>query len=425
MRIRLAMLLLAILALGGIAAAFVQETAPSELLKTADEMTQVAVRIRGLEPKAPLARGVKSRDDIFKYLNDSVNENYSQQELQEEGKLLHILGLIPASMDFKDYILKLYTEQVAGFYDPEKRTFFIASWLPLDMQKPAMVHELTHALQDQYFEIGKTLKQDRQLHNDDVALAHEALREGDAVAVMLDYQLEPVKRTFSQLPDLAPVMGVVMSSMQSQFPVFNSAPPFLQETLFFPYRYGASFLQKMWAKNPSWEFVNKAYSDLPASTEQIMHPEKYLESRDEPKSVNAEALVAKLGGGWKVSYKNVLGEFSMGLLLNVHLSEGRSKRAAAGWGGDQILLLENGSGKNAILVDTVWDTPEEANEFFDAMQEWLQKRCPNASKSDETPAGFSLTQDKEINSLHREGTGVRFIIGLPASDAQLLRDSKF
>ena len=115
--------------------------------------------------------------------------------------------------------------------------------------------------------------------------------------------------------------------------------------MFFPYSYGAAFLQKIWAQNPSWESVNKMYSDLPSSTEQIIHPEKYFVTRDEPKPVSAEALAARLGSDWKVAYKNVLGEFSLNLLLSLHLSEERSRRSAAGWGGDQVLLLENSAGQ--------------------------------------------------------------------------------
>jgi len=137
--------------------------------------------------------------------------------------------------------------------------------------------------------------------------------------------------------------------------------------------------------------------------------------------VDAEALSAKLGSDWKIVYKNVLGEFSLGLMLNSYLSEERARRSAAGWGGDQVLLLENGAGKNAVLVNTVWDSGDEAAEFFQAMQMWLQQRYPNVPKSDETPAGFSLQQDKEIHSIRHEGANVRFILDLPAANAPQLK----
>ena len=230
-------------------------------------------------------------------------------------------------MDYRGFIIKLLTEQVGGFYDPDKKTFFIASWLPSEEQKPVMIHELTHALQDQHFDVGKMLKEDRSLQNDDRILAHEAVMEGDGMVVMLQYFLEPVKRHFSQLPDLASIMQAQMTSMQSQFPVFKEAPLYIQETLLFPYGYGASFLQYVWRKNPSWEAVNKIYSDMPASTEQIMHPEKYYGERDTPKPVNTGDFMARLGDGWKVTDKNVLGEFSLGLLMSLHLTEEQSRKA--------------------------------------------------------------------------------------------------
>jgi len=421
MRIRWILYFAVGVGLCGSALALVQETSPAELLKTADEMIQVTARLRGIQPKAPIARGVKSRNEISQYLNEQVKENYSEIELQHESKVLRILGLIPPTLDYREFVLKLYSEQIAGFYDAERKTFFIASWLSAAEQKPVMVHELNHALQDQHFNIMNIIKDDRKLQNDDRAMAHQALFEGDATVVMLNFELEPVKRTFSQLPDLALAMRTLLASMQSQFPVFKSAPQFMQETMFFPYAYGAAFLQKAWAQNPSWDFVNKMYTDPPSSTEQILHPDKYYGTRDEPRQVDAEAIAAKLGSGWKVVYRNVLGEFSLGLLLDLTLSEERARRSAAGWGGDQIVLVENGTGKNAVVVNTAWDSADEAGEFYESMQSWLQQRYPNASKSDETASGYSLQQDSEIQAIRREGTNVRFVIGFPASDAPQLK----
>jgi len=422
MRIRWALYLAIIIGLCGSALALVQDINPSDLLKTADEMARVAARLRGLQPKAPIERGLKNRIEISQYLDEQVKENYSDSELQKEGTTLRILGVIPASIDYKGFVLKLYSEQIAGFYDGDKKTFFVASWLSADDQKPVMVHELDHALQDQHFGVMKVLKEDRKSGNGDRSMAHQALFEGDATVVMLNYELEGVKRTFDTLPDLALAMRTLLLGMQSQFPVFKSAPAYLQESMFFPYAYGAAFLQKAWAKNPSWDFVNKIYKDLPSSTEQILHPDKYFVTRDEPQTVNAEALVPKLGSDWKVVYKNVLGEFSIVQMLNIGLSEERSKRSAAGWGGDQVLLLENGEGKNAVLVDTVWDNPAEATEFFQSMQIWLQQRYPNIAKSDETEKGFSLQHDSEIESIRHEGSNVRFVLNLPASYAAQLKE---
>jgi hypothetical protein len=420
MRIRWILWLTLIAGLSSGAMALVQETDEALLLKTADEMVQVTSRLRGLEPKAPISRGVKNRSEISRYLNDHVREDYAEGELQKEGKMLKRLGLIPAEMNYREFILNLLTEQVSGFYDPDKKTFFIASWLSPAEQKPVMVHELTHALQDQYFDVKAILEEDRKRDNDDRTLAHQALMEGDGMVVMLDYLLEPAKRHFAELPDLAFIMRTQMAAMQSQFAVFKNAPPFLQEVLLFPYGYGSSFLQQIWKQNPSWQSVNKIYSDLPASTEQIMHPEKYYGSRDEPKPANAEGFADRLGQDWKIAYKNVLGEFSLGLLLSLHLTDERARRAAAGWGGDQVLLLENNAGKDAVLVNTLWDTPDDSEKFFAAMDEWFRQHYPKAQRVNESPTGFSLVVDREFHALRRDGAAVRFIIGLPETDSRKL-----
>jgi hypothetical protein len=408
-------LLILIAGMSRATSALIQTADTSELLKTADEMIQTVARIRGLEPKSRILRGVKSREEISRFLNELIQKEYNPSELQKQGKMLQKLGLIPASMDFKDFLLKLLSEQAEGFYDPETKTLYIASWTPPDEQKPVMAHEITHALQDQYFDLGKTMKEDRALGNDDRALAHEAIREGDGMAVMLNYLLEPAKRDFTKLPDLTTVMRAQMAVSQSRNAVFNSAPQYIQENLLFSYGYGAAFLQKIWAKDPSWKSIDKLYENMPSSTEQLLHPEKYF-ARDDPKPVQEEDIAAKLGNNWKVSYKNVLGEFSLGLLLNLRFTETRARRVVNGWGGDQVLLLENGEGKDAVFVNTIWDSAGEADVFFAAMQEWLKQTYPKATTNKESPTGFSLVQDGEFHSLQREGTSIRFIIGLPESD---------
>ncbi len=413
-----------ILALGlsGFTAAAYQTTSATDLLKVADEVTQSVVRLRGLQPKAPIQKGVKSREEISQYLNEHVRSDYQEGELEREGKMLQKLGLIPVNVDYKDFVLKLLTEQVGGFYDPDHKTFFMAGWLPVDQQKPVMAHELTHALQDQYFDLNKTLKEDLKLHDDDRTLAHQAIFEGDAMAVMLDFLLEPTKRNFAQLPDLVFVMRSLMSSMETQFTVFKSAPPYVKETLLVPYSYGAAFLQKVRSNQP-WSAVDKLYSDLPSSTEQIIHPEKYLTTRDDPKTIQAPDLDERFGKPWQTTYRNVLGEFSLYLLLKAYLPEEQSKRAAAGWGGDQAVLLEEDGGTHsAVAIASSWDTPEDSQEFFESGCEWLQKRFPRGRPVKETPGVCVMTSDSEFNSVRQDGSQVRLILGAPEKLASKLKD---
>jgi hypothetical protein len=388
----------------------------AELLKAVDGVVDRVVELRGLPKKAAIERGVSTREEIVQYLRENIDEVYREEDLQREEWLLKKLGLIPATMDYKEFTIELLTEQVGGYYDPKRKTFFVADWLPIEQQLPVMAHELTHALQDQHFDLEQLMERDRRLHNEDRLLAHQAIIEGDAVAVMFDYILLPLGRTFAELPDMTLLMQLQLESMNSQFKILESAPDFLKETLLFPYSYGPTFLKKIRTRDPSWAAVNKIYADLPASTEQIIHPEKYLEERDDPTPVDIEDPVPELGEDWKTSYKNVLGEFSYYLLLKLHLPEGEARRAAAGWDGDQILLLEKGSGeKRAVFAASVWDTEEEAEEFYLGLLRWLETRFPDAPKQKDD-AKYSLSHQGERHGIQRDGLMVQFVVGLPEGE---------
>ncbi len=415
-------LLLSALLLAGSAQALLQETTPAEkLIAAADELIPVVARLRGLKPKAPIQKGVESREEISQFINREVNDHYQKSELKNEGILLQKLGLIPPGLDYAEFTLKLLTEQIGGYYDSEKKAFFIAGWLPVDEQKPAMVHELTHALQDQYFDLDGMVKRDRKAQNDDMALAHQAIAEGDATAVMLDYVLEPKGKTFLQLPDLVFVMQAELAYANNQYEVLKSAPDFIKQTLVFPYSYGAAFLQKVRAHDEPWSAVDKIYSNLPSSTEQVIHPEKYLDQRDDPKPVELEDPTPRLGKGWRIAYRNVLGEFSLYLLLKLSMTDEAAKKAATGWGGDQVILAEDADAKqDAVFAATVWDNQESADRFYDALSTWLQHGRSQARKLESSANELAIVSGGEYRSIRRQGTAVRFIVGLPESYAEKL-----
>jgi hypothetical protein len=282
---------------------------------------------------------------------------------------------------------------------------------------------LTHALQDQYFDLNGMAKRDRKAHNDDAALAHQAIAEGDATAVMLDYLLEPAGRNYLQLPDLVFIMRTQLSLMNNQFEVLKDSPEYIKETLVFPYSYGAAFMQKARAHNEPWSVVDKIYADLPSSSEQIMHPEKYLGQRDNPKPVEVEDPTPQLGKAWKITCKNVMGEFGLYLLLKLQLSEESAKNAAAGWGGDQAILVEeNGSNNSAVFFESAWDDKEAADRYYGALANWLQKKYAQGRRTAESENGFAMLSAGEYISIRRRGNNVRLILGLPESYAEKFND---
>jgi len=399
--------------------AFLQESDKTDALKTADEIEAKVAKLRSLNSLAPIRKGIKTREEIAGFLQRRVREEYADEDLLREGLVLQKLGLVPPAIEYKAFMLKLLTEQVGGYYDPEEKTFFIAGWLAPELQKGIMAHELVHALQDQHFDLGKLMKEGRSLNNDDRQLARQAIYEGDAMAVMMDYLLEPAGRDFTSLPDLVFVMRAQMSSMDAQFEVFRQAPAVLKEMLLFPYGYGAAFLQKVRAGKP-WSTVDKIYADLPVSTEQVLHPEKYTGERDLPETVEAVDPAPRLGESWKTSYRNVLGEFALFLLLKDRLPEERSRRAAMGWDGDSVLLLEGPNGAAFLTGESVWDSPDDAEEFYAALRDLMRSRYGEGKDRTPPAQGFSVSKDGESWSVERTASRVKYVFGLPAGLAAKL-----
>ena len=161
-------------------------------------------------------------------------------------------------------MVDLLTEQIAGLYDPRAREFYIADWIPLEDQRMVMAHELTHALQDQHFQIEGWVKAARP--NDDAELAREAVLEGSAMAAMIDYLLKGTGRSVEDLPAIDPAL---LAGDTSKTPKLQEAPQFMKDALIFPYFAGLTFSTAI-LKSSGWKGVSAVFAKPPVSTQQIM-----------------------------------------------------------------------------------------------------------------------------------------------------------
>jgi len=214
--------------------------------------------------------------------------------------------------------------------------------------------------------------------------------------------------SFVNLPNVTQLTGLDQALTSGEYKIFASAPLYFKETLIFPYTSGLAFLQAF-RKDNSWERVGQVYADLPKSTEQIMHPAKYMASRDEPTAIPPELPASLKTGAWTSSYENVLGEFSTLLLLKQFLPAADSERAAAGWDGDLIQLFTNGEGREALLMRFVFDTDNDATEFFDAYKQLVVKKFPDASAQVAEGDALSWTAGSNRISLKRTAARVEVL----------------
>ena len=315
----------------------------------------------GLAFKTPPNVESKPRDSVRVFLERKFTVDLPASELSGMERSYKAFGLIPESMDLRAFMLDLLTEQVAGYYDPKAKTLYVVEGDDEAVTNITISHELVHALQDQHFNLD-SLQQARD--DNDRLTAGQAVVEGQATLEQIGAMIG-ADNAITAMPGGWDRVRQMIREAQTSMPVFASAPTILQETLIFPYLTGAEFMRKFKAEVPK----QSPYTRMPVSTEQMMHTERYFESRDDPTKV---VLPAPLSGTER--YQNNLGEFETRILLYEYIKDqGSAVRGAAGWDGDRYMLIETPRG-DAIAWVTVWDTSIDAAEFFDLLDASLIKR---------------------------------------------------
>jgi hypothetical protein len=308
------------------------------------------------------------RSELRQILQQKVREVYSAEELRDYGRTLATLGLVPEGTDMQEVMLGLYDEQVAAFYVPEERALYTFKDTSFsgNLDRVTLAHELTHALQDQTFDLTKFPLKVKD--NDDLALATSALMEGDATVLMAEF--------YGQHLDAGSVLGDLLGGVLGQNTAkFQAAPPYLREMLMFPYQQGAEFAMALSAAGGS-DALNEAFRHPPTCTTQILHPEKFLQNRHDPETIELKRLDAK---DWRLVGSNVLGEFGIRSLLQQHVDALEAQRAAQGWNGDRYHVYERGTNGPTLLVwTTAWETESDAQGFESAYNEVVQKRSVTA-----------------------------------------------
>lgn len=334
--------------------------------------TQV-VEERQLQPNATVPVVLLTTSELRTNVINDFLADYTDEKISDDVLELSIIGLLKPNFDLRTLYIDLLSEQVAGYYDNETKEMFVVSDTGFEgPERLTYSHEYTHALQDQNYNIDHGLN-----YNDDACekdsercAAVQALIEGDAVlSQTLWYQYYATAQDQAQIAQY-------YNSLKS--PVYDSAPAFLKEDFVFPYNQGATFVQDIYSSG-GWSAVNAVYHNPPVDTEQILHPSLY--PSDKPITVTLPDLLSTLGTGWREVDRNTMGEWYTYLILadgdntSARLSNSDAQTAAAGWGGDQYLVLHNDSANLTVfLMKTVWDTTNDASQFASSFQQYANAR---------------------------------------------------
>lgn len=318
-------------------------------------------RATGLRFTAPAKVEVRTRAQVRAFVTRALDAPGAREEIAAQALAYQRLGAIPDSMDLRALLGRLLGEQVAGYYDPESKTLYVVQGVDSATTAATLRHELVHALQDQHRNLDSLLH--LRGNADRAAAAHAAL-EGQA--------------TWTQVgggTDLASRLAGGWDRVRAQIrenadrsPALADAPLVVREGLLFPYLSGAELARAVALGGHPDSVLRR----LPASTEQVLHAERYL--RDE-RPVTVALPAPRVG---QVVAENTLGEFDTRLVLYEQLEDlGRAARAAGGWSGDRWAVVRTAGG-DAFVWLTVWDTPVDAVEFLETMTEFVPQRYVGA-----------------------------------------------
>jgi len=368
-------------------------------------MLKETSELRELSILKNVKSGAQSRAEIERMIIRNLDSETTPAEMHAAEVVLKVFGLAPQDFAYRSFLIKLLTEQVAGYYDPKAQQFYLADWIELEGQKPVMAHELTHALQDQHFNLKRF--ENWPKGDSDAELAAHALIEGDATLAMTLYM---AKNPLVALAFIRSLGGQETATEQ-----FKQAPRALRESLLFPYEEGSAWATQLY-KRGGWEMVSQAFTKLPQSSEQILHADKYF-SYEAPQKLTLPDFRVALGPTWKKLDYDVNGEWGYYLILDEFLNDAtESKQAVAGWGGDRFELYETGKPDEFFVAQvTAWDTPLDAREFFDAYAKRTVQRYPNAKELNSTPDRIEWQTSTGGVALDLRGSRVAIVEGVPAS----------
>ncbi len=368
-----------------------------ELFRSVDDILQFASKDSSLPIKQPVKRTLTSRDQVVAYITKHMAEDEDAQRLRRSELVLKKFGLLPRDFDLQTFLLALLREQVAGYYDPKTKTVNLLDWVDVEQQRPVLAHELTHALQDQSFGLEKWMKAgagdvaanrkdstQADIESDEAAAARQAVVEGQAMVVLIDYMLEPTGQSLKDSPQIVEALKQGMLVGTADSIQFHNAPLYLKEALTFPYRYGIDFVADVLAKDGKEKAFAGVFANPPRTTREIMEPKTYLSGE------HLEAMrlpdFQKIFKSYDLFDSGAVGEFDVAVLIDQYAGSKTSHDLYPHWRGGYYYAARpksNAEGTLGLLYVSRWSSPQTAGEFAAIYARSLEKRYRRAHQNGE------------------------------------------
>ncbi len=375
-----------------------------QLFHDVDEIVAFASEDTGLPIKSEVKRRLTSREEVVAYLENNMREDKDAQRLQRSELVLKKFGLIPRDFNLGKFLVALLREQVAGYYDPKTKTVNLLDWLGADQQRPVLAHELTHALQDQSFNLKDWMKEaDTDLENkadptpedvadDEIGEARQAVVEGQAMVVLIDYILAPLHQSLISSPEIMQTLKQQMLSGTADTPEFKSAPIFLKDELTFAYGYGLDFVGELLRQHGKEKAFAGLLKDPPRTTRQIMEPATYLAGEKIPAMPLPN--FKQIFGDYERFDIGAMGEFDVSILLEQYAGRKAASDLYPQWRGGYYYAAKPKGKPDAplgLLYLSRWSGAESASKFAAIYAKALTQRYQQISEStqsDKSSADF-------------------------------------
>ena len=330
-----------------------------DLAAEIDGITRELAEISGFRQLKKIAYERISREQVGQLLEERVKEHIKPEELRAEELALKKFGFVPPDFDLKKTTLELLSEQAAAFYDFRKKTLYLVDAGSELAERSALVHELAHALADQHVNLERFIEGSKQ--DDDRSLARLAVMEGQATWLMSEYLARRAGQSLADSPVLVRMMARMTEAGAAQYPVFERSPLYMRETLLFPYSKGMLFQHAVFEKLGRAAFT-EVFRRPPDSSQQILHPEKYL-TRVAPLACVPPSPPARRG--YRTLAEGSIGELDHSILLRQYATAEDAESVAPAWRGGNYQLLEEKNGTRIVLAyASRWETAEAAERFF-------------------------------------------------------------
>lgn len=353
-----------------------EQWSQADLERITDEIRAQIEELRGMKYARPVAAKITDKKGFVEYARKRQQATETPERRMRDETVAKLLGLIPFDLDLTKTLEAFLEGQVGGFYDPGTNTFYLMENFTGDLARIILAHELTHALDDQNFDLDKLIQ--GAGGDTDLEFAIQAMAEGSGTNAMNVWTVQHMKELDKK---------ALMESSDLGTQGLDTAPTLIWKPLLAAYLRGEGFLvhaesMNLMAKAAKNDDIRACFTEPPLSSEQILHPQKYWDKakRDDP--VHVAIDTSALPKDWTVLGQDTLGELYLGLFTQPFAERGGlavaknpmaimgvkyTNKAAEGWGGDRLVLLGKGEARALYLV-TVWDTAEDASEFFEAAQ---------------------------------------------------------